>query len=98
MATRNDWDLQEKMNLIRKKKRALSYCGLEDKFAISIGTVSNNPYLARLKSKLIDVYLFSYISKQKSTLDFFQTWYIRKWAFSFKFFFSKFFKYWKLKF
>ena len=41
MATRNDLELEEKMNLIKEKERGLSHRELRDKFKISIGAVSN---------------------------------------------------------
>ena len=46
METRNDLELEEKMNLIKEKERGLSHRELRDKFKLSIGTVSNilNPF------------------------------------------------------
>ena len=41
MATLNDLELKEKMNLIKEKERGLSHRELRDKFKISIGAVSN---------------------------------------------------------
>ena len=41
MRTRNDIDLEAKVNLVRAKKRGLSHRELKDKFQVSVGAITN---------------------------------------------------------
>ena len=102
MTSRNDLDLEQKMNLIKEKERALSHRELrgisnEDtphheepnieqppslseavKMVRRLHLLSTtqhpelHPFLSQLQSKLIDVYLDSNTSKQRSIRDFFK--------------------------
>jgi hypothetical protein len=51
MASRNDLDLQQKINLIKDNERSLSYRELKDKFHISLRAVSN---ILKRKREYID--------------------------------------------
>ncbi|CAF2777528.1 unnamed protein product [Rotaria sp. Silwood2] len=53
MASRNDLELEQKVNLIRESERGLSYRELKDKFHVSIGAVSN---ILKRKHEYIDDY------------------------------------------
>ena len=54
MTSRNDLDLEQKMNLIKEREHGLSHRELRDKFQVSVGAVSNilkrkNEYIKVLK-------------------------------------------------
>ena len=53
MASRNDLDFEQKMNLIKEKERGLSHRELRDKFQVSVGAVSN---ILKRKNEYINDY------------------------------------------
>ncbi|CAM4823660.1 unnamed protein product [Rotaria magnacalcarata] len=52
MVSRNDLDLEKKVNLIRDKERGLSHRELKDKFQLSIASPSNNDTITIEKQSL----------------------------------------------
>ena len=53
MTSRNDLELEQKINLIRESERGSSYRELKDKFQVSIGAISD---ILKRKHEYIDDY------------------------------------------
>ncbi|CAF2638441.1 unnamed protein product [Rotaria sp. Silwood2] len=62
MTSRNDLNLEQKINLIRESEHGLSYRELKDKFQISIGAVSN---ILKRKNEYVNDYECNHNKKLK---------------------------------
>jgi len=72
VASRHEFDLEQKMNLIRDKENGLSHRQLKEKFQVSLGAVSNILKRKNEYQTLIDLFLDTSVSKQRSIRDFFK--------------------------